>query len=198
MRRIVTVFKRFERFWHWLQALLVILLIMTGLESHGLFVLWGFENTVDIHNISAFVWSTLILMIFTWIFTTGQWKQYIPSGEGLDNVLQYYLRGVFVGEKHPHHVTPENKFNALQRWSYMVLLFVLLPLQIITGYLFYFYPDLRAAGFIGKVDLVALVHTFTAYSFLAFLIVHLYMITFGRRLSSHIKSMITGLEEIEN
>lgn len=113
---------------------------------------------------------------------TVEGKQYVPSKKGLDNVLRYYLHGVFAGETHPHHTTPANKFNPIQRFSYTFILFVLLPLQIITGSLFYFFPDLRAAGIIGAVDLIAILHTFTAYSFLAFLIVHVYMITFGRRL----------------
>jgi thiosulfate reductase cytochrome b subunit len=198
MRRLVTLFKRFERFWHWLQALLVILLIMTGLELHGLFRIYGFENSVDIHNVSAFLWSILILMIFTWIFTTGEWKQYVPSKKGIDSVLRYYLHGVFAGETHPHHTTPDNKFNPIQRYSYIVILFALLPLQIFTGALFYFFPELRAAGILGGVDWVAMLHTLTAYSFLAFLIIHLYMITFGKKLSTHIKEMISGTEELDD
>jgi thiosulfate reductase cytochrome b subunit len=197
MKRFVKLFKRFERLWHWLQATLVILLIVTGLELHGLFMVSGFELSVDIHNIAAFIWSGLILMIFTWIFTTGEWKQYVPSLQGIDGVLRYYLHGVFVGESHPHHATPEHKFNPVQRFSYIVILFILLPLQIFTGFVFYFFPDLRAMGIIGQIDLVAILHTFTAYSFLAFLIIHLYMITFGQKLSTHIKAMITGVEELD-
>ena len=195
MKRLVQLFKRFERFWHWLQATLVILLIVTGLELHGLYKLSGFENSVDVHNVAAFCWSILILMIFTWIFTTGEWKQYVPSTRGIDGVLKYYMHGVFAGESHPHHASPEHKFNPIQRYSYIVILFILLPLQIATGFIFYFFPDLRAMGIVGHIDLVAILHTFTAYSFLAFLIIHLYMITFGQRLSTHIKAMITGIEE---
>ncbi len=198
MKIVVELFKRFERFWHWLQALLIVALILTGLELHGLFTFFGFETSVDYHNISAFVWSALILTIFTWIFTTGEWRQYIPSVDGIDKVLRYYLYGVFSGEQHPHHASPENKFNPLQRLGYVAILFILLPLQIATGFLFFFFPEIREMGFLSQVDLVAVLHTFSAYCFLSFLIIHLYMITFGRRLSTHIKAMITGREEIED
>jgi Ni,Fe-hydrogenase I cytochrome b subunit len=43
-----------------------------------------------------------------------------------------------------------------------------------------------------------MLHTLTAYSFLAFLIIHLYMITFGKKLSTHIKEMISGTEELDD
>jgi len=198
MSRVVKIFKRFERFWHWGQALLILLLIVTGLEAHGVIKWFGFDSATTLHNIAGFTWATLIVLIFTWIFTTGEWKQYVPSLKGLDETLRFYLRGVFMGHKHPHHLTPTNKFNPLQRFAYIGILFVLLPLQLLTGISFYFFPDLRELGVIGTVDLIAIIHTLIAYALLAFLVVHLYLITFGAKLSSHIKAMITGDEEIDD
>ena len=40
MERIY-VFKRFERFWHWSQALLIIGMMITGFEVHGSYTLLG-------------------------------------------------------------------------------------------------------------------------------------------------------------
>lgn len=40
----VIMFKRFERFWHWSQALLIIGLLLTGFEIHGTYQLLGFEK----------------------------------------------------------------------------------------------------------------------------------------------------------
>ncbi len=198
MKKFIQLYKRFERFWHWSQALLIITLIVTGLEVHGLFSLFGFGKAVLIHNVCAVIWSFLLTLIFTWIFTTGEWKQYVPTFKDVDNVLRFYLYGVFIGDEHPHHSSPDNKFNPLQRLGYIAILFGLLPLQIITGFLFLFFPELREIGVIGRVDLIAILHTFIAYSLLSFLIVHLYMITFGKKLSSHLKAMLTGKEEIED
>lgn len=203
--KFVIMFKRFERFWHWAQALMIIFLLLTGLEMHGLYTLFGFGSAVENHNIIGFVWTGLVVVIYTWIFTTGDWQQYFPNSlkdisftiKGVMATQRYYLYGVFVGEKHPHHISVEDKFNPLQRLGYIAILFGLLPLQILTGFAFYFFPDLRAAGIIGHVDLIAIVHTFCAYSLLSFIVIHIYMTTFGHKLTSHIKAMITGKEEIE-
>ncbi|MFT6985973.1 MAG: thiosulfate reductase cytochrome b subunit [Psychromonas sp.] len=195
--KIVVIFKRFERFWHWAQALMILLLLLTGLEMHGLFKLFGFGSAVETHNLIGFVWTGLVVLIYTWILTTGEWQQYFPTLKGVEGTLRFYLYGVFKGEKHPHHMTPEDKFNPLQRLGYIAILFGLLPLQVISGFAFYYFPDLRAAGVIGHVDLIAILHTFNAYALLSFVVIHLYMTTFGEKLSSHIKAMITGKEKIE-
>jgi len=44
---------------------------------------------------------------------------------------------------------------------------------------------------------VAVIHTIGAYILVAFVIVHVYMTTTGHTITSHIKTMITGWEEIE-
>ncbi len=194
--KIVVVFKRFERFWHWAQALMILILLLTGLEMHGLFQLFGFASAVQAHNIIGFVWAGLLVLIYTWILTTGEWQQYFPTLKGVEGTLKFYLWGVFKGEKHPHQLTPEDKFNPLQRLGYVFILFVLLIVQVISGFAYYFFPDLRAAGIIGHVDLIAILHTLNAYALLSFVVIHLYMITFGEKLTYHIKAMLTGKEEI--
>ncbi len=198
MSNFVVIFKRFERFWHWMQALMIIVLILTGLEVHGIINLWGFELSVKLHNVIGFSWVALVVLIYTWIFTTGDWQQYFPSSfSGLARIVRFYLLDVFKGEPHPHHITAENKFNPLQRLGYIIILFVIVPLQIVTGLLFYFFPELRTMGLLGNIEIIAILHTFSAYIILAFLIVHVYLITFGKKLTTHLKAMVTGKEEIE-
>lgn len=197
MKKTMVIFKRFERFWHWAQALLVLLLIVTGLEVHGVIELFGFHTSSSLHHISGFAWGVLVILIFTWVFTTGEWKQFIPDMKGIDGVLRFYLYGVFVGEPHPHHMSPDNKFNPLQRIAYIGVLFVLIPVQIITGLIYFFFPELRAAGIIDQIGTVAIVHTFCAYTIIAFLVIHLYLITLGEKLSSHMKAMLTGKEDLK-
>ena len=53
MSEIVIIFKRFERFWHWSQAALVIILLMSGFEIHGSYHLLGFEEAVTVHTTAA-------------------------------------------------------------------------------------------------------------------------------------------------
>ncbi len=47
------IYHRFERFWHWMQALLIIFLGVTGFEIHGAFTFFGYENAVQYHEIAA-------------------------------------------------------------------------------------------------------------------------------------------------
>ena len=48
MERIY-IFTRFERFWHWTQALLIIAMLVTGFEIHGTYKLFGFEKAGQLH-----------------------------------------------------------------------------------------------------------------------------------------------------
>lgn len=198
MAKTITIFKRFERLWHWLQALLVLLLLVTGLELHGLVHLFGFENAVQLHDWAGFIWLAVLILVFSWIATTGEWRQYKPSLEGVSGTLKFYAFGVFKGQPHPHHMTAANKFNPLQRLGYIAVLFVMLPVQIMTGLAFFFFPELRAAGWLQQVEWVAIIHTLNAYALLSFLVIHLYMITFGATLGAHLKTMITGKEQIDS
>jgi len=34
----IYIFKRFERFWHWSQAILIVVMGVTGFEIHGTYV----------------------------------------------------------------------------------------------------------------------------------------------------------------
>lgn len=198
MSKFVVIFKRFERFWHWMQALLIVTLIITGLEVHNVINLFGFEQSVELHNIAGFAWVALVVLIYTWIFTTGDWQQYFPSSfSGTGKVIRFYMFGVFKGEQHPHHMSADDKFNPLQRLGYIVVLFVIVPLQVITGLIFYFFPELRTMGVLGNIEFVAILHTLNSYIIFAFLIMHLYLITFGKKLTSHLKTMLTGKEEIK-
>jgi hypothetical protein len=47
------VFKRFERFWHWSQAALIIFLMLTAFDIHGTYTIFGFEKAVAYHTIAA-------------------------------------------------------------------------------------------------------------------------------------------------
>jgi len=55
MTRKVYMYKRFERFWHWAQALLIFFLAFTGFEVHGSYRVFGFERAVVLHNYAG--WS---------------------------------------------------------------------------------------------------------------------------------------------
>ncbi len=190
----IYLYSRFERFWHWLQALMIILLIITGLEVHGTFTLLGFEAAVEVHNFIGLSWLILFAFFVFWLFTTGEWKQYIPTTKKLLAVVVYYSFGIFQGKPHPVQKSPGAKHNPLQRLTYLGLSAMLLPTQMLTGLLYFTYNSW--SGPVIGLTLVAWLHTLIAFMLISFLIVHLYMTTTGHSIFSHISGMITGWEEI--
>ena len=198
MSEKIYIFKVFERFWHWGQAGLIIFLMITGFEVHGLYGNFGFEKAVNLHTIGA--WALIGLWVFAifWHFTTGEWKQYIPSTKNVLAMANYYLFGIFKNAPHPFRLTQLRKHNPLQRLAYLFILVCVGPLLWITGGLYLFYDKWAALGLSGlSLEWVATGHTIGAFMMLAFLIAHVYLTTAGHTPTAHIKAMITGWEEVD-
>lgn len=195
---VIYLYSRYERFWHWLQSLLIIILLLTGFEIHQGFTLFGFHTAVKVHNFVGLAWLIAFAFFIFWIFTTGEWKQYIPTSKKMLAVVRYYGYGIFRGEPHPVPKRKDAKHNPLQRLTYLALAAFLLPFQMITGFLYWGYNSWQAWG-IGSISLevLAILHTVGAFAILTFLVVHLYMTTTGHSILAHIKAMITGWEEVE-
>jgi len=189
----IYLYTRYERLWHWLQGLMIIILIITGLEIHGTYKLLGFQNAVNIHNFVGLSWLILFAFFVFWLFTTGEWKQYIPTTKKLFSVVLYYSWGIFQGKAHPVQKTKGAKHNPLQRLAYLGISAMLLPVQMATGLLYYLYNDIPQ---VLPLSVLAVMHTLIALLLLNFLVIHLYMTTTGHSLFSHIAGMITGWEEI--
>ena len=111
----VMIYKRFERFWHWSQAIMVIGMMITGFEIHGTYTLMGFGKAVYWHTQIAYALLTLWAFAIVWQFTTGEWRQYLPGLRNVDAMVRYYAYGIFVGKPHPFHKTVHQKHNPLQR-----------------------------------------------------------------------------------
>lgn len=189
----VYLYTRFERLWHWLQALMIITLMITGFEVHGTYTLLGFKTAVTVHNFVGLSWLILFAFFVFWLSTTGEWKQYIPTTKKLFDVVRYYAFGIFKGQEHPVQKSKGAKHNPLQRIAYLGISAMLLPVQMVTGLIFYLYNVIP-----GGIDLsiLAVAHTFVAFLLVNFLVIHVYMTTTGHSLFSHIAGMITGWEEI--
>ena len=194
----VYLYKGFERFWHWSQAVLVFTLILTGFEIHSSYTLFGFETSVQIHNIAA--WSFLVLTIFTifWDFTTGEWKQYLPTSKNLKAQIQFYMSGIFKNAPHPSGKSILSKLNPLQRIVYGGLKIMVFPVMFITGFLYYFFHFPLQGIELSSLETIAILHTLGAFAVVAFTVVHLYLITTGRTVTSNLRAMITGWEEVDD
>lgn len=195
----IYLYKRYERFWHWSQATLIVFMLLTGFEIHGAFENFGFRRAVEYHTLAA--WTLLILWAFTifWQFTTGEWQQYIPTLKKVDAMVRYYVVGIFIGAPHPFQKTPTKKHNPLQRLAYLALLSLVSPIIWGSGLLYLFFAYWKEFGLDRWLSLqaVSLVHTAGAFMMLVFFIVHVYLTTTGHTPLAHIKTMITGWEEEE-
>ena len=197
----VYIYKAYERFWHWTQAFLVLFLALTGFEIHGSFNFFGFETAVTLHNNAA--WAFIILTIFTifWHFTTGEWRQYMPTTRNLKAQVEYYITGIFRNAPHPTRKTTLSKLNPLQRLVYLSLKILIFPVMIISGLAYMYFRYVKDGEVvnlgISSLERVALAHTLGAFVLVAFVIVHLYLITTGHTVSSNLKAMLTGWEELE-
>jgi thiosulfate reductase cytochrome b subunit len=197
MTERVYIFKRFERFWHWTQALTILFLLLTGFEVHGAYKLFGFGRAVDLHTIAAWTLITLWVFAVFWHFTTGEWRQYIPTLDKVGAMIKYYLTGIFTDAPHPFRATTLTKHNPLQRLAYLFLWLVITPVIWFSGWFYLFYGQWREWGVDGFLSLewVAFFHVLGAYMILVFVIAHTYLITAGHTPTSHLKAMITGWED---
>lgn len=190
------IFKRFERFWHWSQAVLIIFMMITGFEVHGVYKVFGFGQAVSLHTAAAWALLTLWAFAIVWQFTTGEWRQYLPTVKKVDVMIKYYAWDIFSGAPHPYHKTAEHKHNPLQRLAYLGFLAFMSPIVWISGLLYLFYGqwnDLGLASFL-SLEVVAFFHVVGAYFVLCFLIVHVYLAVSGPK--EHLRAMVTGWEEI--
>jgi thiosulfate reductase cytochrome b subunit len=194
------VYRRFERFWHWAQAALILFLAVTGFEIHGAIGFFGFDHAVRYHSAAAIVLLVLIAFAGFWHFTTGEWRQYVPTSENLRAQAEYYLHGIFRDAPHPIRKTVLSKLNPLQKLVYAGLKTILIPLMVVTGlvYMFYRYPQRYEVVALNLSGLrwIAVVHTVGAFLLVAFVIAHIYLGTTGQTVTSNLKAMITGYEDL--
>jgi thiosulfate reductase cytochrome b subunit len=196
------VYRRFERFWHWTQSALIIFLGVTGFEIHGSLKFFGYDQAVRYHNIAAIWFIVLIVFAIFWHFTTGEWKQYLPTWKNLRAQIDYYIFGIFRNAPHPTKKTVLSKLNPIQKIVYAGLKLLVIPVMVLSGllYMFYRYPQ-RYEVLSLNIDglkVVATLHTIGAFLLAAFFIAHLYLITTGRTVTSNLKAMLTGYEELSD
>jgi len=196
MSRIV-LYSIFNRFWHWSQALLIILLALTGFEVRGTWHLFGYLRAVNLHNGLALALLVLILFAVFWHATTGEWRQYIPTRVFLREMVAFYLTGIFRGAAHPVRKERTAKLNPLQRLAYLGFKVLIIPVQVSTGALYFFYPDLAGAGWPpASLRVISTFHVLGAFGLLAFLAGHVYLTTTGSTPLANLRAMLSGHEDL--
>ena len=193
------------RIWHWANALLFIVLIVTGVQIRylDLFGLMSFRTAVVVHNWAGFA---LIATFFIWLLfylSSDTRRNYHPEfniiklADSSFRQMMYYGYGMFKGERSPHHIDPYHKFNPLQRMLYQILMLFLLPLQFFTGLLMWDVKRFSSViDMVGGLRVVDTVHVLIFIFFVFYMCFHPSLATLGHTPMAHIKAMITGYEDV--
>ncbi|MBU3989190.1 MAG: cytochrome b/b6 domain-containing protein, partial [Gammaproteobacteria bacterium] len=96
------------RVWHWINAILILVLTVTGISLHFAdpnLPLVEFALSVRLHNIAG------VTLIFAYLFfvianiVSGNWWQFVPKPPGIMQRAmaqgRWYVIGIFKGEPHP-------------------------------------------------------------------------------------------------
>lgn len=197
----IYLYPKWLRLWHLINALLFLILIFTGLSmqySNPEYPFIRFDISVSIHNTSGILLAINYLLILLGnIFTpNGQFYRIRRKGFVNEMVTQgrYYLFGIFKGQKAPFPVNEERKFNPLQKISYWTVLYILMPMIIITGFAM-IYPEMIIVDKIfgtSGLHFTDLLHIVTGFILSIFMVVHIYLCTIGQPPGTHFRAMITG------
>ena len=191
------------RLWHWTNALLIIMLTITGISLHFAdpkLPLVEFSLAARIHDIAGLSLVAAYSFFVIANIVSGNWWQYVPKPPGILEQcwrqMVWYCWGIFKGEPHPYQVTKEANLNAIQALTYWGIMYMVMPVLLLTGLVFMFpqfAPD-RFFGFDGLLP-VAVLHYLTGAVIVMFMISHIYLGTTGKTATSMFKTMITGWHE---
>jgi thiosulfate reductase cytochrome b subunit len=112
------------RIWHWANALMVIVLLITGIQIRvpGIASLRPQDPALLIHKYAG--WAMVVSWVFWALYSlaSGNLKRhYLFRKKDLGGVFKqarFYLFSIFKGEGNPFRPTPEEKFNPLQKLAY--------------------------------------------------------------------------------
>ncbi len=203
MAERIYILRAWVRLWHWINAVLIITLIVSGFSLHysgtNLAIL-KFALARQVHNFCGVTLCINYAFFFTGNILSGHWWQYLPRGEGFAERMwlqfRFYSWGIFKGEPHPFPTTPEDNYNPLQQITYWALMYILMPLLMVTG-LIYLYPTVAPDHWFGVDGLlpIAVTHYVVGFMIFLYLLLHLYLCTTGKKITTLIMMMITGWHE---
>jgi thiosulfate reductase cytochrome b subunit len=188
------------RIWHGCNALGILLLIFTGISmqssiesSHVL----GFNTVIKIHNIAGILVTLSYFVFFVGNLVTSNGKFYIVKPKGfLKNPIKqaiYYAWGMFHGMSAPFPISEKRKFNPLQKYAYILVMYLAVPIVIITG-LALLFPEIiiDKVYTLSGVFITAIFHSSMGFLISIFLLVHLYIASIGKSPIENFKSIVTG------
>ena len=112
------------RIWHWINASIVLLLLVTGVQLRmpELEIFPKFSMAVWVHKYVGFAMAASFLYWLIYVFARGSFKQHYllrpVDARGLGKQGMFYCYGLFKGKENPFTPTAERKFNPLQKIAY--------------------------------------------------------------------------------
>lgn len=196
------LYPKWIRLWHVLNAILFLILIITGLsmqytDKENASYIVGFAIAIKWHNFSALILTINFIIFVTGNILTKNGRYYKISKENfleeLLSQLKYYSFGMFKGEKHPFPVNEERKFNPLQKLTYVLAMYVAVPLLIISG-IGLLFPEITVSKFFGVSGLILtdILHISMGFFLSIFMLIHIYTCTLGAKPTSLFWGMISG------
>jgi len=188
------------RIFHWLNAFAVTFLVITGFliadppalmsAKEASEVFW-FGNIRLLHFIFAYIMVACMVLRIYWAFAGNRfanWRTLIPSDKGwfvrLWHVVKYDI--LLQNEKEYNFKNISIGHNELAGFSYLIM-FVLALIMIGTGFAMYaptstwFLPKMFGwveSLFDGDEQKIRMIHHFTMWIFIVFIVIHIYLVFF--------------------
>ncbi len=209
------------RVFHWITAFTMLILVITGFIIANPPALnvnveatnsYWFGYVRAIHLITAFILVANSIFRLYWAFAGNQfanWRNFIPyTKKGVLNMLHVLKVDIFLlGEKDRNLSNISIGHNYLASFSYFImgLLFIL---QFSTGFALmedtsnWWLPDMFSwvVPFFGGDILVRYIHHFTTWIFMAFIVVHVYLVLFHDYVEARgeTSAMISGFKFVRS
>lgn len=176
------------RLWHWLIAILFVVLVLTGVVltySSSDFALMDYGLADTLHQVTGILFSALFGMFVIAASASGYWRRYQLRWQGLGSRIR--LHGTILvnpaqpdaGRVAQSRVELSRVLLILvQQLLYIFSLVILSPLLVLTG-LALLYPELAPAKVAGLAGLwtFALAHSWVGLIGALFLLFHVYIAT---------------------
>ena len=189
------------RVWHGVNALGIILLIISGYLMQSGSAGNSFHLIVNSHNIAGIIVTLNYLgYLLVNAFTSNKKYYFVKPKNFLKRPMKqayYYAWGMFQGMKPPYPLSENRKFNPLQKYTYLAVMYLFVPIVIITGFGLLF-PEIiiEEVYSISGIMFTAVAHSAMGFFISIFLVVHIYISSIGKRPKENFKSIITGWHHV--
>jgi Ni/Fe-hydrogenase 1 B-type cytochrome subunit len=192
MRRVF-VFSVPVRIFHWVNALAITVLILTGLimanppaisqGSEASFGYW-FGTVRFIHFVAAYLFTAVFFMRIYLMFAGNhyeRWNNFVPTNKKFFKEIFEVIRFDVLLKPNVKHFAIGH--NALAGFSYLILFFFML-IMMATGFALYsnmsnaWFPQLFSwiTPLLGGDIMVRIVHHISMWVFILFIIIHVYLV----------------------